>query len=254
MGAVLTLPATGSEMNGFAVISRESIKEKRAFGAPACYPKFSILDPETTKSLPERQVVNGIVDTFVHVAEQYMTVRHAPLQDRQAEGILKTLIEEAPKVKAAPDDYDVRADLMWCATQALNGLIGCGVPQDWASHMIGHELTALYGLDHAQTLAVVLPAVLRHQKSNKLAKLVQYAERVWGISAGTDDDKAEAAIEKTVEFFKSLGVKTSLKEYYIGSENFEEIGSRFERRDMKLGEKGIIGSKEVVEILKLCRG
>jgi len=254
VGAVMTLPATGSEMNGFAVISRKSVNEKRAFGAPCCYPKFSILDPETTKSLPERQVVNGIVDTFVHVAEQYMTVRHAPLQDRQAEGILTTLIEEAPRVKAAPDDYDVRADLMWCATQALNGNIGCGVPQDWATHMIGHELTALYGLDHAQTLAVVLPGVLRHQKTSKLAKLVQYAERIWGVNAGTEDERAEAAIEKTVGFFRSLGVKTSLKEYDIGSENFEEIGSRFERRGMKLGENGVIGRQEVIEILNLCMG
>ena len=254
VGAVLTLPATGSEMNGFAVISRESIKEKRAFGAPVCYPRFSILDPETTMSLPDRQVVNGIVDTFIHVTEQYMTVRSAPLQDRQAESILTTLIEEAPKVKAAPHDYDVRADLMWCATQALNGLIGCGVPQDWATHMIGHELTALYGLDHAQTLAVVLPGLLRHQKGNKLEKLTQCAQRVWGVDAGTRDDQAEAAIEKTVAFFRSLGVKTTLKEYGIGSENFEEIGSRFEKRGMKLGEKGLIGRKEVIEILSLCLG
>ena len=254
VGAVMTLPATGSEMNSFAVISRESIKEKRAFGAPPCYPKFSILDPETTKSLPERQVINGIVDTFVHVAEQYMTVRHAPLQDRQAEGILTTIIEEAPKVRASPHDYEVRADLMWCATQALSGLIGCGVPQDWASHMIGHELTALYKLDHARTLAIVLPAVLRHQKGNKLAKLVQYGSRVWGINAGTDDEKAEAAIEKTVSFFSSLGVKTTLKEYGIGSENFEEIAGRFEGRGMKLGEMGLIGKKEVIEILTLCLG
>ncbi|MBE9504280.1 MAG: iron-containing alcohol dehydrogenase [Proteobacteria bacterium] len=253
LGAVITLPATGSEMNGYAVISRASTEEKLAFGSPLCYPQFSILDPESTFSLPERQVSNGIVDSFVHVMEQYMTVREgAPLQDRQAEAILMTLIEEAGKVKINPDDYTVRANLMWCACQALNGLIGCGVPQDWATHMIGHELTALYGLDHGQTLAVVLPAVLKHQKENKLDKLCHYAEKVWGVQKGTDREKADIAIEKTKDFFEVLGMKTSLSAYGISSEKFETIASRFDERNMFLGEKQNIGRKEVMEILKLC--
>ena len=253
LGAVMTLPATGSEMNGYAVISRKETKEKLAFGSPLCYPQFSILDPETTFSLPERQVNNGIIDSFVHVMEQYMTAREdAPLQDRQAEAILLTLIGEAVKVKAAPDDYNVRANLMWCACQALNGLIGCGVPQDWATHMIGHELTALYGLDHGQTLAVVLPAVLRHQRENKLDKLCHYAEKVWGVQKGTDREKADIAIEKTKDFFEALGMKTSLSDYGISSEKFETIANRFDERNMLLGEKQNIGRKEVMEILKLC--
>lgn len=253
LGTVITLPSTGSEMNGFAVISRRLLKEKRAFGSPHCYPLFSILDPETTFTLPDRQVKNGIVDTFVHVVEQHLTVREAsPLQDRQAEAILSTLIEEAPKVIDAPKDYHVRANLMWAATQALNGLIGCGVPQDWATHMIGHEVTALHGLDHGQTLAVILPALLKHEKEAKRAKLVQYAERVWKVREGSDDEKAEIAIEKTAAFFRSLKVATTLSEYGVGSENFEIIGKRFDERGMALGEKGVIRGKEVVEILNLC--
>ena len=255
LASVMTLAGTGSEMNCLAVISRREMGVKQAFSSPTCYPQFSILDPETTYSLPERQINNGIVDTFVHVMEQYLTVRESsPLQDRQAEAILKTLIEEAPKVKENPHDYDVKANFVWCATQALNGLIGCGVPQDWASHMIGHELTALYGIDHGQVLAVMLPAVLKHQKENKLEKLVQYGEKVWNITDGFSEDRADKAIEKTVGFFKSLGVKTTLKEYEIGSENFEKIGNIFDERKMELGEKGVIKGKEVVEILELCLG
>lgn len=255
VGAVMTLPATGSEMNGFAVISRRERGEKRAFGSPHCYPRFSILDPETTFSLPERQVKNGIVDTFVHTTEQYLTVReNSPLQDRQAEAVLITLIEEALKVQKYPDDYNVRANLMWCATQALNGLVGCGVPQDWATHMIGHELTAMHGLDHGQTLAIVLPALLKHEKTNKLEKLVHYGERIWNISSGSSEERAERAINRTVEFFHSLGVKTTLKDYGIGSEGFEKIGKIFDDRGMALGEKGAIKGKEIVEILNLCLG
>ncbi|MDH3975857.1 MAG: iron-containing alcohol dehydrogenase [Deltaproteobacteria bacterium] len=255
VGAVMTLPATGSEMNGYAVISRRARGEKRAFGSPLSYPRFSILDPETTFSLPDRQVSNGIVDTFVHTTEQYLTVREgSPLQDRQAEAILKTLIEEAPKVRKSPHDYSVRANLMWCATQALNGLIGCGVPQDWATHMIGHELTAMHGLDHGQALAIVLPALLKYEKANKLEKLVQFGERIWNISEGSSEEKADKAIDKTVAFFHSLGVKTTLKDYNIGPDGFEKTGSTFDERNMALGEKGNIKSKEVVDILKLCLG
>jgi len=255
LGAVMTLAATGSEMNCLAVISRREMGVKQAFSSPGCYPQFSILDPEATYSLPKRQISNGIVDSFVHVMEQYLTVREgSPLQDRQAEAILKTLIEEAPKVEQSPDDYNVRANLMWCATQALNGLIGCGVPQDWASHMIGHELTALYGLDHGQVLAIVLPALLKHQEVNKLEKLVQYGERIWRISSGSPEERGHEAINKTVEFFHSLGVKTTLRDYGIDSENFEKIGKMFDEREMALGEKGVIKSKEVVEILNLCLG
>lgn len=252
LGDVLTLPATGSEMNMWAVISRESTKEKLAFGHPLVYPKFSILDPETTYTLSEWQTANGIVDAFVHIIEQYMTYPvNAEVQDRFAEALLTILIQEGPKALKHPTDYKVRANLMWVATQALNGNIGCGVPQDWATHSIGHELTAFYGLDHARTLAIVLPAVLKHQKVNKEAKLKQYAKRIWNYE---EEDAAEKAIEFTEEFFRSLGMKTKLKENGIGTEKFDEIAERFEIRGERLGEHQNIGKKEVKEILQLCLG
>lgn len=214
LASVLTLPATGSESNTFAVISRRSTGQKLAFGSVHCYPKFAVLDPETTFSLPSRQVANGVVDAFVHTLEQYMTFPvHAELNDRFAEAILQTLIEVGPKTLAAPQDYDLRATFVWSATMALNGLIGSGVPQDWATHMIGHELTALYGIDHARTLATVVPHLFRVQTEGKRAKLLQYAERVWGIRAGSDEERCEQGIRKTEEFFQSLGVPTRLSDY-----------------------------------------
>lgn len=251
IGCVMTLPATGSEMNCFSVVSRESTHEKLALSNPLVFPQFSVLDPETTFTLPVQQTRNGVVDAFAHVMEQYMTrPANAPLQDRQAEAILHTLIEEGPKVLATPGDYAARANIMWCATQALNGLISCGVPQDWATHMIGHEITALHGLDHAQTLAVVMPAVWKHQKQAKIAKLEQYGRRIWGVYGA---DAATLAIEKTEGFFRSLGMKTRLSEYGVDGRNFEEIGNRIEKRGLKLGENQAIGKKEILEILELCK-
>lgn len=199
------------------------------------------------------QTQNGIVDTFVHVTEQYLTYPvNGLLQDRQAEGILLTLIEAGPKALESPNDYDIRATLMWCATQALNGLIGSGVPGDFAAHLIGHEITALYGLDHAKTLAVILPGVLKHQRKNKAAKLIQYAERVWGVNEGDDEAKIDAAIEKTAGFFRSMGLATSFKDYDIGSDGLERAGEQIEARGMTLGEHKNIGRQEVNEILALC--
>ncbi len=254
LGCVLTLPATGSEMNSNSVVSREETREKRAFSSPLLYPLFSILDPETTMSLPPRQTANGVVDAFVHVCEQYMTwPAAAPLQDRQAEAILMTLVEVGPYLLAHPQDYDSRATLMWAATQALNGLIGCGVPQDWATHTIGHELTAAHGLDHAQTLAVVLPALLRHQGQQKQAKLLQYGERIWGITAGSEPERIEQAIRRTEDFFRSLGVKTRLAEYGIDdAAGLTAIGARIEARDGKIGEHRDLGAAEINALLKAC--
>ena len=250
IGCVMTLPATGSEMNWNAVISRNSTQEKLALADPKTYPVFSILDPESTFTLPERQSINGIVDTFVHVCEQYMTYpMNAPLQDRQAEAVLHTLIEVGPKVLKNPTDYDARANIMWAATHGLNLMIACGVTQDWATHMIGHEITALHGLDHAQTLACVQPALFRHQIEAKREKLTQYGIRLWGLSNG---DIASRAIDKTEEFYRSLGMKTKLHEYGVGPENFEKIGSRFAERGVKLGERQSIGKKEAIEILNLA--
>ena len=253
MGAVLTLPATGSEMNPTGIISRDSTQEKLAFSSPHTYPAFSILDPETTYTLPPRQVANGIVDAYAHVLEQYLTYpAGALLQDRQAEAILRTLIEIGPQTLREPTDYDARATLVWCATQALNGLIGCGVPQDWATHMIGHELTALYGIDHAQSLAVVYPALLRHGRQAKRAKLLQYAERVWDAREGDEEARIDAAISRTDEFFRSLGVPTTLKEYGVAPGAARIVRRRIEQRGVRFGEHQRIGPAEVETILSMC--
>ena len=218
-GCVLTLPGTGSEMNNGSVISRRSLKAKLVFSSPLVFPQFSVLDPVTTFSLPARQTSNGVVDTFVHIMEQYLTYPvDGKVQDRFAEGLLLTLLEEGPKVLAQPENYDIRANLMWCATLGLNGLIGAGVPQDWATHMVGHELTALYGLDHAQTLAVVLPGMLKVRAEQKQQKLLQYAERVWGITSGSDAERIDAAIEKTSAFFEQMQVPTRLAGYGLTHE------------------------------------
>jgi len=237
-GAVLTLPATGSEMNSASVVTRKATQEKFAFMSRKVYPQFAVLDPTKTYSLPARQVGNGVVDAFAHVMEQYMTYPvNAKVQDRFAEGILLTLIEEGPLALANPEDYDVRANVMWCATLALNGLIGAGVPQDWATHMIGHELTALHNLDHAQTLAIVMPSMLRARKEGKRAKLLQFAERVWDLSGGDEDTRIEAAITRMEEFFEQMGVKTRLGDYGLGRKDVDGVVAALEAHRMfKLGE------------------
>lgn len=238
LGCVLTLAATGSESNPHGVVTHVTRQQKLPFSSPLLYPRFAILDPCTTFSLPARQIGNGVVDAFVHTVEQYLTYPNdAPLQDRYAEGLLQTLIEEGPKALANPQDYAVRANLMWCATQALNGLIGCGVPQDWATHMIGHELTALYHIDHAQTLAVVLPALLAECKQSKHTKLLQYAGRVWQLRDGDDDSRIEAAITATRDFFKRMGVPTSLTEHGLDADVIPQVLAQLERHQMtRLGE------------------
>ncbi len=252
-GTILTLPATGSEMNGNSVISRRSTNEKLAFGSPRVLPVFSILDPETTYTLPPRQVTNGIVDAFVHVMEQYLTYPVGGyLQDRQAEAILLTLIDRAKAVKNDPNDYDTRAAIMWCATLALNGLIGCGVPGDWTTHAVGHELTALYGVDHAQSLAIVLPGVMRHQRDRKREKLLQYGERVWGIRATDEARRIDEAIARTEEFFRDTGCDTRLSDYGIPESAGRIVAERLEKRGVKsLGEHSAITPSHVAEILKL---
>lgn len=230
-GTVLTLPATGSEMNSGAVISYGH--GKFPVMSDLTYPQFSILDPTITFSLPKIQVANGIIDTFVHTTEQYLTFPvDAKIQDRWAEGILQTLIEIGEKTIAEPENYDARANLVWSATMALNGIIGTGVPQDWTTHMIGHELTALFGIDHAQTLAIILPAVLDIRRSQKRAKILQYAERVWNIKDGGDDERINKAINKTKDFFESLGVKTRLSEYGVSENKIDVIVEQLKEHGM----------------------
>ncbi|MER0442289.1 iron-containing alcohol dehydrogenase [Emticicia sp. W12TSBA100-4] len=251
LGSVLTLPATGSEMNYYAVISKKSTHEKKGMGGPLVYPKFSILDPETTYSLPPRQIANGIADAFTHVMEQYMTYPvDAQIQDRFAESVIQTLIEVAPKTLENPTDYEARANFMWAATVALNGWIGLGVPQDWATHQIGHELTAFHGVDHARTLAVVLPHLLQYKKADKRAKLIQYAKRVWNLS-GTDDELVTGAIQKTGEFYESLGLPIKASEYGVNEETIGKIKQRFEERGVNFGEKSDITPAVVAEILEM---
>lgn len=250
-GTVLTLPATGSEMNSGAVITRVETTEKLSFMSPKVLPLFSVLDPETIFSLPDKQIANGIVDAFVHVIEQYLTFPvNAPIQDRFAESILKTLIEEGPKVLANKTDYDAAANFMWSATMALNGLIGAGVPQDWATHMIGHELTAYHGIDHARTLAIVLPGVMHINRNQKKDKILQLGERVWGVLDGTDDERINETIKRTVEFFESVGIQTKLPDYSVPTETIDTICTRFEKRRYKLGEKANIGPEEIRLILE----
>lgn len=228
MGTVVTLPATGSEMNSGAVISYE--KGKFPVFSPLAFPKFSFLDPELTFSLPKNQVANGVVDAFIHTVEQYVTYpAEGRFQDRTAEGILQTLIEVGKTTVEEPENYDARANLMWCATMALNGLIGAGVPQDWTTHMIGHELTAMFGIDHGKTLAVLQPAVWEVRKDKKKEKLLQYAERVFNITDGSDDEKIDEAIEKTREFFESLGIKTRLSDYNVGPDKIDDIVKALEK-------------------------
>lgn len=221
-GTVLTLPAAGSEMNSGAVISYEH--GKYPVICKLAFPKFSILDPTITFTLPKIQIANGIVDTFVHTAEQYITFPvDAKVQDRIAEGILQTLIEIGTTTIVESEDYAARANLVWCATMALNGIVGAGVPHDWATHMIAHELTALFGIDHGQTLAIIYPALLEVRRSQKRAKLLQYAERVWHIENSNEDDKISQAICNTRAFFESLGIKTYLSEYGIGADKISVI-------------------------------
>jgi NADP-dependent alcohol dehydrogenase len=242
-GVVLTLPATGSEMNNGAVISRIAGRDKLAFSSARTFSRFSVLDPTKTYSLPERQTANGVIDAFVHVVEQYLTFpAQAKVQDRFSEGLLLTLIEEGPRALKNPTNYDARANIMWAATMALNGLIAAGVPNDWATHMLGHEITALYGLDHAQTLAVVLPAMLDVRREEKREKLLQYADRVWNLDDGAPDARIDRAIEKTREFFVSLGVKTWFSDYGIGPDAIPVLLSQLERHGMTaLGEHGDFG-------------
>lgn len=253
-GTVLTLPATGSEMNSGAVVTIEATQEKLTLGGSALFPVFSIVDPTVITSLPKRQLQNGVVDAFTHVLEQYITYTHdALLQDRIAEGILQTLIEIGPDVVENPSDYKLASNFVWSATMALNGLIQKGVPSDWATHMIGHELTALYEIDHARTLAIIGPNLYRVMFETKKEKLAQYGQRVWNIQGNSTEEIAKKAIEKTVEFFHKMGMKTKLSE---NTENFENtadfIINRFEERGWKaFGEKQNITLDKVRTIVEM---
>ena len=252
-GTVLTLPATGSEMNSGSVVSIKATQEKRDFGGSAMFPKFSICDPTVIASLPKRQLQNGVIDAYVHVLEQYLTYPHKGfLQDRIAESILQTLIEIGPDVVENPTDYALASNFMWSCTMALNGLIQKGVPSDWATHMIGHELTALYNIDHARTLAIIGPNLFRVLFETKKEKLAKYGKRVFQLT-GTEEEIARQAIEATVAFYHTMGMKTKISENASNIENTADfIVNRFEERGWKaLGERQNITLEKLREIVEL---
>lgn len=254
LGAVATLPASGSEMNSRAIITRQSVMFKRGIMNPCLYPRFAVLDPTYTYTLPVGQTGNGVVDTFVHVLEQYLTYPVAgKVQDRLAEGLLHVLIEEGPRALVEPENYDVRANLMWAATLGLNGLIGAGVPQDWSAHRLGYELTVLYGLDHAQTLAILVPAMLRVRAGSKRQKLLQYAERVWGINSGNEALRLDAAIRETRAFFERMGLPATLSGCGIVDADIERVMQLLKTHGMvNMGENKDVTLEMMREILALC--
>jgi NADP-dependent alcohol dehydrogenase len=242
LGAVLTIPATGSEMNSGGVINYSERQAKLPFGNPLAFPKFSILDPVKTLTLPERQVMNGVADAFVHVMEQYLTYPvNAKVQDAFAESLLKILIDEGQAVAQDPENLETRKNIMWTATMALNGLIGTGVPQDWTTHMIGHELTSLHSIDHARTLTILLPSVMRELKASKKEKLLQYARNVWNLTDTEQDDDAtiETAIVYTENFFRDLGLPVSLADADLTEAAIDPVIKQLDAHKMvKLGEHG----------------
>lgn len=237
-GSVLTLPATGSEMNYNSVITRYETREKLSFRHELVFPQFSILDPTKSYTLPPGQLANGVVDAFVHVIEQYLTFpAEGRLQDRFSEGLMQTLIEIGPSLLDNPTDYDLQSNFMWTSSLAMNGLIGAGVPEDWSTHWIGHEITALHGLDHAQTLAIILPSVMQEQRATKRDKLLQYADRVWHIDEAEEERRIDLAITKTRDFFEQMGVKTHLSDYQIGAEAIPLMVQQLEKHGLtQLGE------------------
>ena len=248
-GAILTLPATGSEMNSGAVISKAATQEKYGMGGPLLFPKFSILDPETTFSLPKEQIANGLADAFTHLMEQYLTYPvNAKIQDEFAEGILRTLIEISPKVMANHTDYETMSNFMWAATTALNGMLSVGVPTDWATHQIGHELTALHGIDHARSLAVVLPHLMQYKLEDKKGKMIQFAKRVYN-ETGSEEELVEKAIKNTITFYESLGIPTKASAYGIGNKTIQKIKKRFSDRKVALGEQKDIYPDDIEKIL-----
>ena len=253
LGCVVTLPATGSEANGFGVVTKDG--HKAPFMSPLVYPTFSFLDPELTKTLPSKQISNGVTDAFVHVVEYYLTYPvNAKVQDRIAEGVLKTLIEDGPVTYRDNENTEARKNFIWSATTALNGSIGAGTPGDFSTHMIGHELTGLFGIDHGRTLALVLPSLLRERKEKKRDKLLQFAERVWDLSEGTDDEKIDLAIDKTEQFFQSLDVPTQLRDYDIDDKGIDQVVSNLEKLGMTaLSETGDLSLDIVRKILHAAK-
>lgn len=250
LASVLTVPATGSEMNAGAVISNRATQEKFSF--QGYHPVFSILDPTYAYTLSYHQIACGIADSFVHVCEQYLTYPgQSALMDRMAEGVLLNIIDIAKdQQKLKERDYATYCEYMLSATFALNGFVGMGVEQDWLTHMIGHEITALTDTTHGASLAMLYPAVLRVLIQEKGAKIAQMGRRIWRLENHNEETLIRQTIECIAEFFRSLGLAASLAEAHIQPEIAQEITQRIERRGIVFGEKGL-GTPQVVQsILK----
>lgn len=254
LGTVLTLAATGSEMNGNSVITNWETQQKRSFGCAHAYPKFSILDPSLTFSVPHNQTVNGSVDIMSHVFEQYFSLtENTPLQERFCESILQTVIENVPIALAEPDHYDARANLMWAGTMALNGVISVGVAQDWASHAIEHEISAIYDIPHGAGLAIVFPNWMKYVHRQRLDRFVQFATRVWGIDpAGKSaEETALAGIDATRSFFTRIGAPASLADFQIGSDRLDRMADEAVRFG-PIGSFRKLNREDVRAILEMC--
>ena len=251
VGAVLTLPATGSESNAVSVMTHRGRRLKYPFANEATRPRFAILDPSTMQSLSRRQLENGAVDAFTHVLEQYMTAPvNTPIQHGFSETIMKVLAEWGPKLVETKSE-EACENVMWAANQALNGLIGAGVPQDWSTHYIGHAITALHGVDHARTLTMIMPMLMRYKLAQKTTMLARYARNVWGVNEADDAKAAEAGIARTEDFFRRMGcpVRASEAELTIDEQgilaHLETVGHT------ALGENRDIRADDVRAILRM---
>ncbi|HSV32152.1 MAG TPA: iron-containing alcohol dehydrogenase [Atribacteraceae bacterium] len=254
LGTVLTLAATGSEMNHNSVVTNDDTLQKWAVVDPAIFPTFSILDPVNTFTVPRDQTVNGSCDILAHLFEQYFhDINECPVQDRLNESLINTVIEYTPRVLDKPDDYDARATIMWCGTLALNHLLSAGVSGDWSTHNIEHELSALYDIPHGAGLAIVFPQWMKYVLDIIPGKFAQFGQRIWGLNADGKSQREQglAAIERTKEWLKSIGAPISLKEVGIGSEKLEEMAERAVSRG-PLGEMKPLSKVDVLNILKMC--
>lgn len=255
LGAVLTLAATGTEMNGSMVISHWEQKLKRGSGSPLVYPRFSILDPTLTYTVPANQTVYGSVDIMSHVFEQYFSLTpDTPLQERFCESILQTVIENVELALDNPEHAAARANLMWCGTMALNGgQISLGMQNDWASHGIEHEISAIYDIPHGAGLSIVFPNWMKYVYKERPDRFAQYATRVWGISpeGKTTDELALAGIEATRQFFTRIGAEATLSEFNIDDSQLERMAEEAVRYG-PIGSFKRLNKEDVLAILQMC--
>lgn len=256
VGTVLTIAAAGSEGSGDSVITKEEGMLKRGAGGEALRPVFSILNPALTQTLPPYQTAAGSTDIMAHVFERYFTnTKEVEITDRLCEAVLITMVKEVPRVIADPDNYEARANIMWAGMVAHNNLVGVGRDQDWASHEIEHELSALYDVAHGAGLAVIFPAWMTYVYKHNVNRFAQIATRVWGCQMNFENPEITAleGIERLKQFLTSIGMPISFKE--LGAKE-EDIPAMVEK--LGLGENGTMGgfvqlsSKDVEQIYRLA--